>query len=91
MCTPRTCFRNLYLNDLFYLADFTEVCNFADDITFHACKNDLNNLTKRLEHDNFLAIEWFETNNMKINKEKCHVLVSRHNMKMFGLKWGMKK
>ena len=68
---------NLYLNDLFYLPDFTEVCNFADDTTFHACDNDLNNLIKRLEHD-ALAIEWFETNNMKLNKDKCHFLVSGH-------------
>ena len=44
---------NLYLNDLFYLRDFTEVCNFADDTTFRACDNDLNNLIKRLEHDAF--------------------------------------
>ena len=44
---------NLYLNDLFYLSDFTEVCNFADDTTFHACDNDLNNLIKSLEHDAF--------------------------------------
>ena len=48
---------NLYLNDLFYLPDFTEVCNFADDTNFHAYDNDLNNLIKRLEHDAFLAIE----------------------------------
>ena len=68
---------NLYLNDLFYLPDFTEVCNFADD-TFHTCDNDLNNLIKRLEHDAFLAIEWFETNNMKLNNAKCHLLVSGH-------------
>ena len=27
---------NLYLNDLFYLADFAEVCNFEDDATFYA-------------------------------------------------------
>ena len=69
---------NLYLNDLVYLPDFTEVCNFEDDTTFHACDNDLNNLIKRLEHDAFLAIEWFETNNMKLNKGKCHLFVSGH-------------
>ena len=39
---------NLYLNDLFYLSDFTEVCNFAVDTTFHACDSNLNNLIKRL-------------------------------------------
>ena len=35
---------SLYLNYLFYLADFTEVCNFADDTTFHAWDNDIKNL-----------------------------------------------
>ena len=60
---------NLYLNDLFYLPDFTEGFNFADDRTFHAFDNDLNNLIKRLEDDAYLAIKWFETNNMKFNKK----------------------
>ena len=29
-----------------------------------------------LEHDTSLAIEWFESNYMKLNKSKCHFLVS---------------
>ena len=28
---------NIYLNDLFFLLDYTEVCNFADDTTFFLC------------------------------------------------------
>ena len=32
-------FINLYLNDIFYLADYTEVCNFADYATLHACED----------------------------------------------------
>ena len=79
---------NLYLNDLFYLPDFTEVCNFANDTAFHACDNDLNSLIKRLEHDAFLAIEWFETKNMKLNKDKCHLLVSGHKYENVWVKMG---
>ena len=79
---------NLYLNYLFYLPDFTEVCNFADDTTFHACYNDLNNLIKRLEHNAFLAIEWFKTNNLKLNKDKYHVLVSGHKYENVWVKMG---
>ena len=30
----------------------------------------------RLEHDSHLAIEWFDNNHMKLNQEKCHLLVS---------------
>ena len=36
---------------------------------------DLNSLIKRLEHDNFVAIEWFEKNSIKLNQDKCHLLV----------------
>ena len=67
---------NIYLNDLFFLTEPTEVCNFADDTTFFACDEDLNSLIKRLEHDSLLAIEWFQNNNMKLNQDKCHLLVS---------------
>ena len=35
---------NIYLNDLFYLA---EVCNFADDTTFFALDKDLKILISR--------------------------------------------
>ena len=82
---------NPYLNDLFYIAEFTDVCNFANDTKIHACDNDLNNLIKRLEHDAFLAIEWFETDNMKLNKDKCHLLVSLHKYENVWVKMGDKK
>ena len=49
---------NIYINDLFFLTEFTDVCNFADD-------------TK-------LAIELFENNYMKLNEDKCHLLVTGH-------------
>ena len=29
---------NIYFNDLFFLSEFTDLCNFADDTTFYACK-----------------------------------------------------
>ena len=64
---------NIYLNDLFYLAESTEVCNFADDTTFFACDKDLKTLISRLEHDSHLAIEWFESNYTKLNQNKCHL------------------
>ena len=78
---------NLYLNDLFYLSESVEVWKFADDTTLHACDNDLNNLIKRFEHDDFLATEWFETNNMKPNKDKCHLLISGHKYQKYQNVW----
>ena len=67
---------NIYLNDLFYPVESTNVCNFADDTTFYACDKDSNSLINRLEHDRYLAIEWFENYSMKLNQDKCHLLVS---------------
>ena len=66
---------NIYLNDLFLLVEATEVCNFADDWTFFACEKDLNSLIYRLEHGSLLVIKWFEDNYLKLNQEKCHLLV----------------
>ena len=66
----------IYLNDLLYLDQSTEVCNFADGTTFFACNKDLKTLISRLEHDSYLAIEWFQSNYMKLNQDKCHSLVS---------------
>ena len=44
---------------------------------FHACDSDLKDLT-RLENDSLLAFEWFQANYMKLNEEKCHLLISEH-------------
>ena len=82
---------NIHLHDLFYQPDFTEVCNFADDTTFRACDNDLNILIMRLEDDALLAIQWFENSNMKLNKDKCHILLSEHKPENVLVKWGKKK
>ena len=67
---------NIYLNDLLYLTKPTEICLFADGTTVFACDKDLNSLIKRLEHESLLAFEWFQNNNMKLNLDKCHLLVS---------------
>ena len=67
---------NIYINDLFWLNEQTDVCNYADDTTFHACDQNLESLIQRLEHDSLLAIEWFENNYMKLNGDKCHLLIS---------------
>lgn len=44
--------------------------------TPYVCDKDIKNLFLRLEHDFALAIEWFQYNYMKLNTDKCHLLVS---------------
>ena len=67
---------NIYINDLFWLNEQTDVCNYADDTTFYACDINLESVLLRLEHDSLLAIDWFESNFMKLNSDKCHLLIS---------------
>ena len=69
---------NIYINDLFYTTELTDVCNFADDATLHACDSSLEDLINRLGHDANLAIEWFDCNYMKVKEDKCHPIISGH-------------
>ena len=69
---------NIYLNDLFWINEFTDVCNLADDTTLYSSDIELKTLIRNLEHDSFLAIEWFESNYMKLNTDKCHLIVAGH-------------
>ena len=55
------------------MTELTDVCNFADDATFHGCDSSLEDLVDMLEHDANLAIEWFDCNYMKLNQDKCHL------------------
>ena len=42
----------------------------------YACDRGVNSLINKLEHDSYLATEWFENNSVKLNQDKCHLLVS---------------
>ena len=48
---------NIYINDLFLVGSYTEICNLADDSTFIASDMDLRQLIVKLEHDSALAME----------------------------------
>ena len=63
---------------MFYFVEETEAINYADDTNFHACDMDLGNLIRRLEHDSAIVTELFESNHMKLNQDKCHLLVAGH-------------
>ena len=69
-------FLNIFLNDLFLVLKDTDVCNFTDDTSAHACDISLDELLMRLEHDSTLAVCCFESNYMKLNTNKCHLIIS---------------
>ena len=82
---------NVYLNGFFYLTEMTQVCNSADDTTFYVCDKNLNALINRLEHDTALAVERSENDFIKLNWDKCHVLVSEYKHETVWKKTGEKK
>ena len=67
---------SIYINDLFYATELTNVSNYADGTTFYCRDSDICNLIKRLEHDSSLAIEWFESNYIKLNEDNWHFIIS---------------
>ena len=70
---------NIYLNNLVFALKDVEVCTFADDTTPFFCDLELNTALNKLEENTAIALTWFEINYMKLNSDKCHLLVSGHH------------
>ena len=49
---------------------------------------DLGPVINRLKHDNFLAIEWLQSNYIKLNKDKCHLVVGGYKHESMWAKIG---
>ena len=69
---------NIYLNDIFYFVEYTNVCNFADDAAPHSSGYNVNEALTNVEHDSLILLEWFCANFMTLNDDKCHLLISGH-------------
>ena len=51
----------------------------------------LDTVLRKLEYDSLLAIEWFNANYMKLNADKCHLLVAGHKYERVWAKIGNEK
>ena len=65
----------IYLNDLFLFLEETGVCNYPDDTTIYACGPIVENVVAKLENDALAISEWFPNNRMKLNEDKCHLII----------------
>ena len=68
---------NIYLNDLFFFLD-CNVRNFAEDTKSFICNKNLDLVLNELERNSNIAIDWFQNNYMKMNSDKCHLLLPDH-------------
>ena len=58
---------NLFINDLMFFIQETEVCNFADDTTIYSCSPYFEEATLKLSNDTHLILNWFRINNVVAN------------------------
>ena len=65
---------NIFINDLFLAVADHDLCNFADDNTYK-CRRSLEEAQREIENHSIMIVNWFEINDMKMNPEKCHVIV----------------
>ena len=72
----RTLLFNINLDDLLFSLKDIGICNFADDTTAYISDESLENVLKSLEKNSVFAIRWFENNYMKLNTDKCRLIVS---------------
>ena len=66
---------NIYINDLFIFVKDAQICNYADDTTIYACDTNDESVIKTLESDALKIAEWLPNNFMKLNGDKCHLMV----------------
>ena len=69
-------FFNIFLTDLFFIANSMDIANYADDNMPYATANDIDNLIASLEEPSKSLFNWFDNNLVKSNADKCHLLVS---------------
>ena len=66
---------NIFINDLFLAVGDHDLCNFTDGNTLYKCCRSLDEAQCEIENHSTMIINWFEINGMKMNPEKCHVIV----------------
>ena len=65
---------NIFINDLMYIAQTCNVCNFADDNTIYCFDRNLLDLTRNLQNEVKLFLSWFENNQLVANPDKFQLM-----------------
>ena len=70
---------NIFLTDLFFIVENTDIASYADDNMPYISANNINEVILSLEKATDTLFKWFIDNVMKSNAEKFHLLVSTNN------------
>ena len=63
---------------IFYFVNEDTVANFADDNTPYTIQNNIETLLNNLQSDSHTLLMWFDNNFLKLNADKCKLLVTKH-------------
>ena len=69
----------IYINDIFYFVDEKDIANYADDNTPYAIDTNIESLINTIENDASILMKWFQDNYLKMNEDKCHLLITNQN------------
>ena len=65
---------NIFINDIFYAIEASEICNFADDNTIYALSHSVEAMIAKLEIDIYNTLKQFDLNSMVANPSKFQVM-----------------
>ena len=64
---------------MFFIIEDTDIASYADDNTPYVIADNIDGVIKSLEEASEILFKWFNNNLMRINANKCHLLVSTNN------------
>ena len=66
----------MYLSTIFFLfIKVTNICSYANGTTIFACHPTLEAIVRQLEVGGTMVAKWFSDNYMKLNDDKCHLMI----------------
>ena len=65
---------NVFINEIFYAIEASEICKFVDDNTIYALSHKAESKIAKLESDIYSTLKWFESNSLVANPLKYQVM-----------------
>ena len=66
---------NIFINDIFFFIEKSEICNFTDDNTLYSYNRNLLRIKENLTFDMKNILLWFRTNSLKPNAGKLQFMI----------------
>ena len=67
---------NIFMCDMFLILNTTYFAGFADDNIPFVVRDNIADVIKALEEIGENLVNWFSNNDMKLNTDKCHLLLN---------------